>query len=113
MGRQASPKVYDWLIDLLNTHNIAYITVLLSEIFPGKLAMFPEVDCWIQTSCPRLSIDWGYGFVKPLLTPYEAAVLFEKAPHWNGLDSYPMDFYAKDSLGPWTPNHSEKQVLHR
>lgn len=26
---------------------------------------------WIQTSCPRLSIDWGAGFQTPILTPYE------------------------------------------
>jgi diphthamide synthase subunit DPH2 len=26
---------------------------------------------WIQTSCPRLSIDWGAGFRAPILTPYE------------------------------------------
>ena len=23
-------------------------------------------------------------------------------------DSYPMDFYANESLGPWTPNHRER-----
>ena len=26
---------------------------------------------WVQVACPRLSIDWGYAFPKPLLSPYE------------------------------------------
>jgi 2-(3-amino-3-carboxypropyl)histidine synthase len=85
------------------------VIVLLSEIFPGKLELFTEIDCWIQISCPRLSIDWGYAFHKPLLTPYEAAVVFEETPMWT--DEYPMDFYAKDSLGPWTPNHQKSENL--
>lgn len=59
-------------------------------------------DSWIQIACPRLSTDWGYAFPKPLLTPYEASVALGKAT-WQ--DVYPMDFYANESLGPWTPNH--------
>lgn len=60
------------------------------------------ISSWIQIACPRLSIDWGYAFPKPLLTPYEASIALGKA-EWQ--DVYPMDFYANDSLGPWTPNH--------
>lgn len=40
----------------------------------AQLALFDDVDAWIQIACPRLSIDWGYAFDKPLLTPYEAEV---------------------------------------
>jgi 2-(3-amino-3-carboxypropyl)histidine synthase len=79
-----------------------YTIILLSEIFPGKLAMFEDMDAFIQIACPRLSIDWGYAFSKPLLTPYEASVVFESVA-WQ--DVYPMDFYSNDSLGPWTVNH--------
>jgi 2-(3-amino-3-carboxypropyl)histidine synthase len=24
------------------------------------------VDAWVQIACPRLSIDWGEGFQKPV-----------------------------------------------
>lgn len=65
---------------------------------------------WIQIACPRLSIDWGYAFPKPLLTPYEASVVLGKS-EWQ--DVYPMDFYANDSLGPWTPNHGRGIVPRR
>ena len=48
--------------------------VLLSEVAPWKLALMDGVDAWIQIACPRLSIDWGEGFQKPTLTPYEALI---------------------------------------
>ncbi|KAI8903173.1 Diphthamide synthesis DPH1/DPH2 [Gorgonomyces haynaldii] len=106
LGRQGSPKVMEYLIEQLQNRNIRYTILLLSELFPQKLAMFDSIDCWIQISCPRLSIDWGYAFPKPLLTPYEAAVVFGKQERWDVAGTpYPMDFYAQKSLGPWTPNH--------
>lgn len=81
---------------------------------------------FVQTSCPRLSIDWGYAFPKPLLSPYEASVAIgvQGARGWGGMgvpaimeasstrgefggektdEEYPMDFYADKSLGEWTP----------
>lgn len=47
------------------------LQVLLSEVAPWKLDMMTNIDAWIQIACPRLSIDWGEGFHKPTLTPYE------------------------------------------
>ncbi|KAJ3018383.1 Diphthamide biosynthesis protein 1 [Thoreauomyces humboldtii] len=108
LGRQGSPKVLDYLKSTFDALSIPHTTVLLSEIFPSKLAQFRHIDAWVQIACPRLSIDWGYAFEKPLLTPYEAAVVL-KSVDWQ--DRYPMDFYARDSLGPWTPNHAPKLVV--
>lgn len=84
-----------------------YVMVLMSEVTPQKLNQFKDsIDAWIQIACPRLSIDWGVSFAKPLLTPYEAHVaLSKKKSCENELNSYPMDYYAQDSLGPWTPKH--------
>ena len=106
LGRQGNPKILDLLEERLKRANRNVITLLLSEIFPQKLALMSEVDAWIQIACPRLSIDWGLAFEKPLLTPYEAAVALD-AIEWQK-QNYPMDFYSNDSLGPWTPNHKEK-----
>ena len=81
------------------------VRILLSEIFPQKLALMDDlVDAWVQIACPRLSIDWGMAFSKPLLTPFEASVVFNEVA-WDVNSSYPMDFYANESLGEWTPNH--------
>ncbi|GMK54460.1 hypothetical protein CspeluHIS016_0110460 [Cutaneotrichosporon spelunceum] len=91
------------------------LLVLLSELSPQKLALFSEdeISTFVQTSCPRLSIDWGYAFSRPLLSPYEASVASGRVPGWDGIEvagakgagDYPMDFYADASLGPWTPRH--------
>ncbi|KAG8194793.1 hypothetical protein JTE90_017234 [Oedothorax gibbosus] len=102
LGRQGSPKVMDNLRNVLQKGNKTHVTILLSEIFPDKLKMFPDIEAWVQVACPRLSIDWGYAFDKPLLSPYELAVVM-KAVAWQ--EKYPMDFYASQSLGSWTPNH--------
>ncbi|XP_071504077.1 2-(3-amino-3-carboxypropyl)histidine synthase subunit 1-like [Diadema antillarum] len=106
LGRQGSTKVLENLKDQIKQAGKDYVIVLLSEIFPDKLGLFTDIDAWIQIACPRLSIDWGYAFPKPLLSPYEAAVAL-RSVEWQSC--YPMDFYANDSLGPWTPNNQ----LHR
>jgi len=89
--------------------SIPYIQILLSELSPAKLALFNcHISTFIQTSCPRLSIDWGYAFDRPLLSPYEAAVTVGKTVSWldtdssqderqPGIGTYPMDFYAAGS----------------
>ncbi|TYZ64095.1 hypothetical protein PybrP1_009122 [[Pythium] brassicae (nom. inval.)] len=105
LGRQGNPLVLDRLTQLLQQRSKQFFVLLLSEIFPDKLARFHDVDAWIQVACPRLSIDWGYAFTKPLLSPYEAEVCLERAEWKEG--SYPMDFYAKGS-GPWTNYYSDK-----
>jgi 2-(3-amino-3-carboxypropyl)histidine synthase len=98
LGRQGSPKILQHLQGILAARGTPYMTLLLSEIFPGKLELFSDVEAWVQIACPRLSIDWGAAFVNaPLLNPYEAEVAFTQQP-W--LDTYPMDFYSKEG-GAW------------
>ncbi|KAJ9058648.1 Diphthamide biosynthesis protein 1, variant 2 [Entomophthora muscae] len=104
LGRQGSPVILKTLQKKLEDRGLTYTTVLMSEIFPSKLSEFKEIDAWIQVACPRLSIDWGYAFTRPLLTPYELAVAIESIDY---KETYPMDFYANDSLGPWTVNHGK------
>uniref|UniRef100_A0A671EH28 2-(3-amino-3-carboxypropyl)histidine synthase subunit 1 n=2 Tax=Rhinolophus ferrumequinum TaxID=59479 RepID=A0A671EH28_RHIFE len=102
LGRQGSPKILEHLESRLQALGLPFVRLLLSEIFPSKLSLLPQVDVWVQVACPRLSIDWGTAFPKPLLTPYEAAVALRDIS-WQ--QPYPMDFYAGSSLGPWTVNH--------
>ena len=89
---------------------------MLSELSPAKLSLMDDyISTFVQTSCPRLSIDWGYAFSKPLLNPYEAAVAVGKLPGWKRssgkidergtLDAYPMNFYEANT--PWTISRSK------
>ncbi|XP_060520255.1 2-(3-amino-3-carboxypropyl)histidine synthase subunit 1 [Cylas formicarius] len=104
LGRQGSPKVVEHLRKRLRDSGKAAVVIMLSEIFPKKIDLFCQLEAFVQIACPRLSIDWGSAFSKPFLTPYELAVVIGDA-RWKDASSYPMDFYANASLGPWTPNH--------
>ncbi|KAG8531179.1 Diphthamide biosynthesis protein 1 [Bacidia gigantensis] len=105
LGRQGNPHTMALIENTLDERGIPFINILLSEIFPGKLALMSDIECWVQVACPRLSIDWGYAFPRPLLTPYEALVALETRDDWDkGNDGiYPMDYYAKDGLGRTKP----------
>jgi len=110
LGRQGNPAVLEHLKSKAEAAGKAVVTVLLSEIFPQKLALMPGIGAWVQVACPRLSIDWGLAFPQPILSPYEAAVALE-AMAWQ--ETYPMDFYATNSLGPWTPNHKPQPCANK
>ena len=111
LGRQGNPHTLTMIENHLNKLGIPYVNLLLSEIFPGKLAMFEDVDCWVQIACPRLSIDWGYAFPRPLLTPYEALVVLGEKQSWEETgETYPMDFYANHGLGRTTEKLAKASV---
>ncbi|KAF8164994.1 putative diphthamide synthesis protein-domain-containing protein [Crassisporium funariophilum] len=120
LGRQGSFKQLQAITHQLEGSKtpIPYMQILLSELSPAKLALFnPHISTFIQTSCPRLSIDWGYAFDRPLLSPYETAVAVGKTASWmekavdgknkSGAVSgvYPMDFYTAGS--PWAISRSK------
>ena len=83
LGRQGNPHTMTVIEKHLDAEGIPFINLLLSEIFPGKLALMSDVECWVQVACPRLSIDWGYAFPRPLLTPYEALVALGIRDSWE------------------------------
>lgn len=78
---------------------------MISEIFPDQLKLFAnELDLFVQIACPRLSIDWGLNFHKPLLNPYEFFCWIDGIfPE----DKYANDFYSNEG-GEWS-NYFHKQ----
>ncbi|KJZ80441.1 Diphthamide biosynthesis protein 1 [Hirsutella minnesotensis 3608] len=104
LGRQGNPHTMALIERRLEERGIPYVNLLLSEIFPGKLALMADVECWVQVACPRLSIDWGYAFPRPLLTPYEALIALGVKDDWEKDGGvYPMDYYGRDGLGRTKP----------
>ncbi|KAG6886080.1 hypothetical protein C0993_004070 [Termitomyces sp. T159_Od127] len=111
LGRQGSFKQLQAITNQLQACKtpIPYVQILLSEVSPAKLALFnPYISTFIQTSCPRLSIDWGYAFDRPLLSPYETAVAVGQTASWMTEErtpgTYPMDFYTGGSA--WAVSRS-------
>lgn len=138
LGRQGNPKSLERLEKKMRSKGFGYTVVLMSEISPQRIALFEDsVEAWIQIACPRLSIDWGDAFGKPVLTPFEAEIALGDLDGWwerNNCDSggcgcacnesscgerdrngnpkgiigdYPMDYYAQDG-GKWNSSHMNK-----
>lgn len=80
---------------------------MLSEITEQKLNEYNECECFIQIACPRISIDWGSYFSKPVITPYEAFVNWGKTS-WKEI--YPMDYYSYEG-GEWTNFYNKRKLI--
>lgn len=131
LGRQGNPRTAEMLQQRLAEAGGSVTTVLLSELSPAKLAAMAGVEAWVQVACPRLSIDWGEGFTKPTLTPFEAMVALGLVPGWweqeeqgeeacgsgggsccaatdsacgQRVGQYPMDYYAQGG-GDWNSSY--------
>lgn len=137
LGRQGNTKILDRLEKRMKENGLSWTVVLMSEITPGRVSLFEDsVDAWIQIACPRLSIDWGDAFAKPLLTSFEAEVALGFVTGWwersvllnsscedelncakgesccvhknrDVVSDYPMDYYAQDG-GEWNSSYSKK-----
>lgn len=113
LGKQGNTKVYENIVkrieernktvnstDINNntTENISYngimcYRILIDEINESILDSFSDLDAFVQVGCPRLSIDWGNCYRKPLLSPYE--LLGEIG------EKYEMDYYSGTGEQPW------------
>jgi 2-(3-amino-3-carboxypropyl)histidine synthase len=56
----------------------------VTEITPEVLMQFPSIDAFINTACPRVSLDDSGRFRKPLLTPREMLVALDQL-NWEEL----------------------------
>jgi 2-(3-amino-3-carboxypropyl)histidine synthase len=92
------------VIRILKAANITYYVILLSELTNEKLNQYADCECFVQIACPRISIDWGSYFTKPVITPYESFVTWGNTD-WR--DRYPMDYYSYDG-GEWS-NYTNKK----
>lgn len=138
LGRQGNPLSMERLEKKMRDKGLDYMVVLVSELSPKKIELFDDaVDAWVQIACPRLSIDWGDAFKKPLLTTFEAEIALGDLDGWwqrksrcngslectrneeccgnesvqEGVD-YPMDYYSQDG-GEWNSCHSKKPARVR
>lgn len=111
LGRQGNLPTVENLERNLIAAGKTVVKIILSEVFPQKLAMLSDIDVFVQVACPRLSIDWGYAFSKPLLTPYEANVLLTKDVMFTE-NYYPMDYYEANGYGRGkAPSHAVQDFV--
>jgi len=70
------------------------LLLALKEVTPEGLTQFPSIDAFVNTACPRVSLDDASRFSKPVLTFHEALVMLEKMS-WEEL-------CRKGWFGSWT-----------
>lgn len=116
LGRQGNPAILEHLMSLMRVKGREYVVLLISEMNPAKMAALKGLDAFVQIACPRLSIDWGEEFERPVLTPYEAEVALDNVDPWwltpgvaPGEENtpYPMDYYARDG-GTWSSSYHKQ-----
>jgi 2-(3-amino-3-carboxypropyl)histidine synthase len=56
----------------------------IREILPEALMEFPTVDAYVNTACPRISLDAPAKFLKPVLTVNEFMVVSGESS-WENL----------------------------
>jgi 2-(3-amino-3-carboxypropyl)histidine synthase len=112
IGRQGNPAIADGIVRVLRQRDIPHVVVVMDEeITNERLGRYADVEAWVQVACPRLSLDWGYAFSRPLLTPFEFYALFDPKVHMPP-DHFPMDYYANGPEGPWANYHPSTADRH-
>ena len=111
LGRQGNPSILRKVKEKLTSIGVRSFVVLMSEITPDKLDRMPQAMAWVQIACPRLSVDWGHAFTKPILSPYELHCMIDRGGR-VGDGGYRMDFYEKGEENYWsnfgTDNHKRE-----
>lgn len=104
LGRQGNPLILERMVQKV-AGRFRFFVILISEIFPHQLKMFGDFfDFFVQIACPRLSIDWGTAFHKPLLNSFEFwCYLNESMP-----EKYANDFYSENG-GEWSNYYGQQK----
>ncbi|CAH9101292.1 unnamed protein product [Cuscuta epithymum] len=131
LGRQGNPRILDRLEKKMEEKGMSWTVIMMSEISPARIGLFDDsVEAWVQIACPRLSIDWGDAFGKPLLTAFEAEIALGDLAGWwerrksgspqfcacnrkeEEEDYYPMDYYSQ-SGGEWNSCYSKNKTASK
>jgi len=81
VGMKTAQRKLDEAVEIKKKLEEAGKTVYLlaaKEIIPEALMEFPNVDAFVNTACPRVSLDDATKFKKPVLTVNEALVILDK-----------------------------------
>ncbi|MDR2202958.1 MAG: diphthamide biosynthesis enzyme Dph2 [Nitrososphaerota archaeon] len=70
--------------ELIEKHGKNAYLLAIREVTPEALLDFPTIDAYVNTSCPRISLDAPEKFAKPLLTVNEFMVASGEAS-WESM----------------------------
>lgn len=87
VGLKPGQKQLEKAIDLkrkLEEKDKSVCLFAVREVTPEVLMAFPAMDAYVNTACPRISLDDASKFKKPILTVNEALVVVDKLS-WEDL----------------------------
>jgi len=87
IGLKPGQKQFDEALkikDIAEKNGKAAFLFAVREIMPGALMEFPTVDAYVNTACPRVSLDASSKFPKPVLTVNEFMVVSGESS-WENL----------------------------
>jgi 2-(3-amino-3-carboxypropyl)histidine synthase len=63
-----------WIAKKLEMHGRMVVQLAMRDVTPDRLAPYRDIDAFVQTACPRISID-GFSFDRPVLSIPQADAL--------------------------------------
>lgn len=78
IGLKSGQKKIDQALkirELAQKHGVAAFLLAAKEITPETLLEFPAIDAYVNTACPRISLDAPGKFSKPVITVNEFMVV--------------------------------------
>jgi 2-(3-amino-3-carboxypropyl)histidine synthase len=63
-----------WITNRLQANGKKVVQLAMRDITPDRLAQYTQIEAFVQTACPRISID-GFTFGKPVLSIPQADAL--------------------------------------
>lgn len=64
----------EWISKKLQANGKKVVQLAMRDITPDRLAQYTQIEAFVQTACPRISID-GFSFRKPVLSIPQADAL--------------------------------------
>ncbi len=77
-------KLAQKLVEIANKHGIEAHIIMMDLVTPEQLLAF-KVDAYVNTACPRITIDDAERFHVPVLTPQEFEILMGERK-WEALE---------------------------
>ncbi|KAG2461276.1 2-(3-amino-3-carboxypropyl)histidine synthase subunit 2 [Polypterus senegalus] len=77
-------SIIDHLKDLIKTAGRKSYLFVMGKLNVPKLANFLEIDMYVLVACPENSLLDSSDFYKPVITPFELEIAFNKQREWTG-----------------------------
>ena len=108
LGRQGNMKILKTVKFLAGLRKIKPNIFITTEIDSNRLGTLSGNfnNIWVQLSCPRISLDWGFYFKNLIITPFEFAILTRSVK--SNPKFIPMDFYSK--IGKFWTSYSTLKI---